>query len=323
MPAGEHDRVVLGAVGRVQRDAGEVELLEHVGVAELGRERQAEHVEALDRAVAVDGERRHARLAHEAGEVGPDAVAALGQHARLLVEHLVEDHDALVRQPDLVGVRVHDRPADVALLPGLDLAVELPADVLDRLLHLGEQRLEAGEQADAGEADTGEHVMPPRLRGSRGRAARPGRPVGQRRDRSATAAQVDVLQQPDGEQVGEHRRPAVGHERQRQPGHRHDPERHPDVDEALEGEPADDAGGHQPAEGVGRADGDPAAPPQHDAEQQHEPAGADQAELLPRDGEDEVGLLLGDEGAVGLRPLEQALAEEPTRADGDAGLLVL
>ena len=45
VPARHHDRVVVGAVGRVQRDAGEVERGEQVGVAELGGERDAEQVE--------------------------------------------------------------------------------------------------------------------------------------------------------------------------------------------------------------------------------------------------------------------------------------
>ena len=145
--AGEHDRVGLVAVGRVQRDAGEVERLEHVRVAELGREADAEDVELAHRAVAVDGELRDARLAHLRREVGPDRVRPLGQRARLLVEHLVEDHDALVGQADLVGVRVHERPAHVALVPVLDLAVELAADVLDGLAHRRQQRLESWEQA--------------------------------------------------------------------------------------------------------------------------------------------------------------------------------
>ncbi len=43
--AGQHDRVVLAAVDGVQRDAGQVERGEHVGVAELGGERDAEDVE--------------------------------------------------------------------------------------------------------------------------------------------------------------------------------------------------------------------------------------------------------------------------------------
>ena len=49
--AGDDDRVRLVAVARVQRDAREVERGQHVGVAELGGEAQAEQVERADRAV--------------------------------------------------------------------------------------------------------------------------------------------------------------------------------------------------------------------------------------------------------------------------------
>jgi hypothetical protein len=62
---GQHDRVLVAAVDRVQRDAGEVEGVEHVGVAELGGEAQAEHVEVADRAVGVDGELRDVVLPHD------------------------------------------------------------------------------------------------------------------------------------------------------------------------------------------------------------------------------------------------------------------
>ena len=79
VPAGDDDRVGLVAVGRVQRDAGEVEGGEQVGVAELGRERDAEQVEGADRAVRVDGELADAVLAQQRLEVGPDRVGALGQ----------------------------------------------------------------------------------------------------------------------------------------------------------------------------------------------------------------------------------------------------
>ena len=48
--------------------------------------------------------------------------------------------------------------------------------------------------------------------------------------------------------------------------------------------------------------------------------GADQAELLPRDREDEVGVLLGHEAGLGLRAVEQALAEDAAVADRDPGL---
>ena len=115
--AGEHDRVVLGAVDRMQRDAGKVERREHVGVAELGGEGEPEDVEAAHRAVAVDGELRDAVLAHHRLHVGPDRVGALGEHAVALVEDLVEDLHALVGQPHLVGVGVHQRPPDLGLAP--------------------------------------------------------------------------------------------------------------------------------------------------------------------------------------------------------------
>ena len=64
-----------------------------------------------------------------------------------------------------------------------------------------------------------------------------------------------------------------------------------------------------------------AGPPEHHPEQQEISRGADEAELLPRDREDEVGLLLGDEAALGLRAVEQALAGQPAGADRDARLL--
>ena len=69
MTSGQHDRMLVGAVGGVQRDTGEVERGEHVRVSELGREREAEDVECADRTVRIDGELRDAVLSHEGLEV--------------------------------------------------------------------------------------------------------------------------------------------------------------------------------------------------------------------------------------------------------------
>jgi len=92
--------------------------------------------------------------AHGGLHVRPHRVGALGQDPVPLVEHLVEDLHALVGQPDLVGVGVHQRPPHLGALPRLLRGVQLTADVLDRLLHRGQQWLEQREHA---------------LRGSRGR----------------------------------------------------------------------------------------------------------------------------------------------------------
>jgi len=57
----------------------------------------------------------------------------------LLVQHLVEDGDALVGQPYLVGVRVEQRPPDIGLVPLLHARVDLPADILHRLADARQQ----------------------------------------------------------------------------------------------------------------------------------------------------------------------------------------
>ncbi len=143
--AGEDDRVVLRTVLGLHRDTGEVQGGEEVGVPQLGREGDTEDVEGADGAVRVDRELRDVVLTHQRFEVRPHAVRALGQHALALVEDLVEDHDALVGQTDLVGVRVHERPPHVTGIPVLDGGVQLTADVLNGLLHMREQGLELRE----------------------------------------------------------------------------------------------------------------------------------------------------------------------------------
>ena len=149
VPTGDHDRVRRVAVHGVQGDAREVERGEQVRVAELGREAHAQQVERADRAVGVDGELRDVVLAQQRLEVRPDGVGPLGQGVGTLVEDLVQDLDALVRQPDLVRVRVHQRPAHARGVPVLRTGVELAAHVLDRLLDLREQRLEPAEDGVA------------------------------------------------------------------------------------------------------------------------------------------------------------------------------
>ena len=76
-----------------------------------------------------------------ASRSGQTRVGALGEHPVALVQHLVEDLDALVGQADLVGVRIAQRPPDVGAVPVLDDRADLAADVLDRLAHARQQRL--------------------------------------------------------------------------------------------------------------------------------------------------------------------------------------
>ena len=143
--AGDHDRVCVGAVDCVQRNAREIEGGQHVGVAKLGGERDAHEVELTDGSVVFDAELRHAVLAHQRLEVGPHRIGALAQDICLLVEDFVQDRDTLVRRADLVGVGVHQCPADVHGVPVFDNRVDLAADVLHRLADERQQLLEARE----------------------------------------------------------------------------------------------------------------------------------------------------------------------------------
>ena len=60
----------------------------------------------------------------------------------------------------------------------------------------------------------------------------------------------------------------------------------------------------------------PPAPDQQQVEQQQERV-ADKAELLAEDGEDEIGVPLGQEIEVRLGPVEPALAGDAARTDRD------
>ncbi len=140
--AGHHDRVVDGAVGGPHRHPGQVDEIEHVGVDELGRQVEGQHVEVAGGQVVLDREERDPGRAHGRLHVHPRGVGALGRRVGTLVEDLVEDLQPLVGQADLVGVGVDQQPGhDVGAVLRCECA-QLAADVAGRLGDLGQQRLD-------------------------------------------------------------------------------------------------------------------------------------------------------------------------------------
>ena len=126
------------------------------------------------------------------------------------------------------------------------------------------------------------------------------------------------IDQPDGQPRHQHRGPSVRHERQRQPGHREQPEVHPDVLHDLHRQPGRDADGDQPPEGVLGPGGHDEHPPHDERQQQEQPGRPDEPELLPRHREDEVVELVGHVAALGALPAHEPLAPHPAGADGQA-----
>ena len=106
------------------------------------------------------------------------------------------------------------------------------------------------------------------------------------------------LRQLDGQ-----RRAAIAEKRQGDAGGGQQARHHADVQKGLKAHQGHDAHHHQAAEPVPGMEGDPEAPENQRREQQHDNGGANQAQLLADDGEDEIVVL--------LRQIEKLLAALP------------
>ena len=141
--AARHDEgVVSGPLYRMQWKAGQVDQVHEVGVDELGRQVEGQHVEGRRGQVLLHAEEGHTGGAHGRLHVDPGCVGAFRHRVGPLVEDLVEDLEALVGQADLVGVGVEQEPRHLArAVLGVHRAL-LAADVAGRLGHRGQEALD-------------------------------------------------------------------------------------------------------------------------------------------------------------------------------------
>ena len=115
----------------------------------------------------------------------------------------------------------------------------------------------------------------------------------------------------------EHERAAVAEERQRNPGDRHEVERHADVLEDVREPAREQPERHQAAERIVRALRDADHAQEQKQEQRERDQYADEAELLADDREDEVRVLLGKKREPLLRAVQIAAPEPTARPDRD------
>src|SRR5437899_7949094 len=104
-----------------------------------------------------------------------------------------------------------------------------------------------------------------------------------------------IQQNADRHQAGDQRRAAVAHQRQRQALGRQQAKRHADVDQHLNADQQREAEGRVKLEAPLRAARDAEAAPYQKGEQSEKSKRSDEAELLADDGEDEIGVRLGEE----------------------------
>ena len=135
-PSADHERVLVASLAGVQRDAGEIEHLQHVGVAQLRLKRNAQHVELAHGPEALQCVERQAHLPHEPGHVRPRAIGALCEDVFSRVEDGVKDLQSRVRHADLVHVGKRQREREPNLFRILVHRVQLAADVPAGLLHV-------------------------------------------------------------------------------------------------------------------------------------------------------------------------------------------
>jgi hypothetical protein len=132
------------------------------------------------------------------------------------------------------------------------------------------------------------------------------------RRRGARLEPGEGQQHPDGGQRDQQGRAAEGDEGQRDPGDRQQTDDGAHVDDRLAAQPGGDARGGEPHEQVVGVLRDPDAGVDQDGEQGHHRERAQQAQLLPDDGEDVVGVRLRQPAGPLLLAGAEPLAEQPT-----------
>ena len=141
--ARDDDGILPGAILAVQRDAGQIENLQDVGVAHLVLERDAQHVEAAHGRPCLDGKERHSLLAHQIRHIHPRHEHALAERIVPFVDDIVQDAGAEVRHAHLIHIRKRKRIADRDRCRILEYGVHFAAHVARRLLHAVEQRVDS------------------------------------------------------------------------------------------------------------------------------------------------------------------------------------
>ena len=128
--ASGHDQGMPGIpLGRAHGDAGELQHIEDRREGQLVLEGESQDVEAGQGKAGLVTAQRDAVLPEERLGVHPGGVGPLCQDLRPGVQQLIEDLEAQVRHPDLIGIGKRQSHPDVDLRRVFHRRVPLPGDV--------------------------------------------------------------------------------------------------------------------------------------------------------------------------------------------------
>ena len=136
---GPEVRPVLAAQGQ----PGQIQHVQHSGIGHLVAHREADHIEGAHRVAGLQGEEGEAGGAHLLLHIGPGGEDPLAPHAGHVVEHPVEDAEAQVAHPDLIGVGEAEGEAEVHLVFVFHHRVVLAAGVAGGLLNAGQDAFQS------------------------------------------------------------------------------------------------------------------------------------------------------------------------------------
>ena len=140
-PAADDERG-LGPIPGPQRDPGQVEHGQDVGVIELILEGEPHHVELGQRNVGVAGAERLSGLTQGLLHVGPGREHEVHEYPRHAAQKRVQDPQAGVGHPDLVEVGVGEEDLEVPRRRLTKSCREvLRAQVAGRLLHIADDQV--------------------------------------------------------------------------------------------------------------------------------------------------------------------------------------
>ena len=137
--ASDHQRVLFCPFLRVQRDPGELQHLQDIGIAHLILQCDAEEIAFPHRPLALQRKQRDLLFPHHPVQVGPGREYPLTVHILPAVEHTVEDLQTQVAHADLVHIRKTHRETHRDAVRILFHTVDLPADISGGLLDAQQQ----------------------------------------------------------------------------------------------------------------------------------------------------------------------------------------
>ncbi len=134
---GDHKRVFRRAIGGAQRDAGQIQHCEHVGIKLFVGQAKADHVKVEQPMTRLQTVQRDGISAHQRFKIWPGAINALGKQIRTFVDQVVEHHQAQIAAAQLIniGKGQGNLATNGGIGPIFDNAVQFTAGVARRLFH--------------------------------------------------------------------------------------------------------------------------------------------------------------------------------------------